>query len=328
MKRRRFLKGVGLGIGGASVPLWFSSAFGLDDRGEELCDEILVTPPEVTPPEVTPPEVTPRPGALRPDPADPVVGGAPIQRPRLYLVIPSDLTRRRERGRVFGEFFNHGDELGLAQLAVFDIVCATTAEISASTGAAIIGEPWLVVVDMTRTDARPASLDDPELSRLATSKGEERDEVIDARIGRLSDLVKVALEPAMLERMRVAEAQGLSDPLREELSIVLEQQVTPRLAVVAAAPATLLGRLRVVEEGKGDWMAAELNGILTPRLAELTRERFVRSKPPQGARWGWSGGCGSRIEGSRTNVAIGCGMGHVPERSRRFLSFLVEDESP
>ena len=56
-------------------------------------------------------------------------------------------------------------------------------------------------------------------------------------------------------------------------------------------------------------------------LAALVRDRLVRSQPPKGSRWGRSGGCGTRIEGARSHAMIGCGMGHVPERSQRFLSF-------
>jgi hypothetical protein len=50
------------------------------------------------------------------------------------------------------------------------------------------------------------------------------------------------------------------------------------------------------------------------------RARLVKQRPP-GAHWARSSGCGTRIEGVNDNVMIGCGMGHVPAKSERFLYF-------
>src|SRR5262249_13565244 len=62
---------------------------------------------------------------------------------------------------------------------------------------------------------------------------------------------------------------------------------------------------------------------LKPRLAASVASR-VREKPPLGAKWALSGGCGVEIENpepEEPNVAVACGMGHTPKRSRRFLYF-------
>ena len=61
---------------------------------------------------------------------------------------------------------------------------------------------------------------------------------------------------------------------------------------------------------------------MTSAAAEV-RRRLVE-EPPAGARWANSGGCGVSVEGERSAIAIGCGMGHVPERSRRFLYFFTQ----
>lgn len=56
--------------------------------------------------------------------------------------------------------------------------------------------------------------------------------------------------------------------------------------------------------------------------AALIRDRLVKL-PPAGARWAKSHGCGTTIEGEERDYGIGCGMGHVPEKSRRFLYFFT-----
>jgi hypothetical protein len=47
----------------------------------------------------------------------------------------------------------------------------------------------------------------------------------------------------------------------------------------------------------------------------------LKDRAPSGTHWANSSGCGTRIEGVSDNVAFGCGMGHVPAKSRRFLYF-------
>jgi len=330
MKRRNILKGLGLGIGGASVP-WLS-AFGLTEENGELCEQArqsgpMSAAPVATDPEPIEPELTdPEPSA----PAQTTLSAKTSARPRLYLVVPKDPNLRYLRGRAFGEFFNHGAEAHLARLAIFEVVCATTDEIKLLTGKAVRGEPWLVVVDRSAKRVRPVPLDDAELSRLTEAdvktRGDEQIDVIDERIRRLGELVVAAIDPEMIERMVAAEARSIGASLHEELSLVIEQSLVPRMAVVEAAPATLLKSSYPAKEPDDDWRLAYNRTILAPRLAELTRDHLVRSQPPTGARWARSSGCGTRVEGVRSNVRIGCGMGHVPERSQRFLSFLVDSE--
>ncbi|AKT36694.1 hypothetical protein [Chondromyces crocatus] len=50
------------------------------------------------------------------------------------------------------------------------------------------------------------------------------------------------------------------------------------------------------------------------------RARLVK-QPPAGARWASASGCGVTIEGEQNRPMMACGMGHVPEKSRRFLYF-------
>ena len=81
----------------------------------------------------------------------------------------------------------------------------------------------------------------------------------------------------------------------------------------AAADARIETLARLLRSGLGD-------GKNTARRATEVRERLVK-KAPVGGRWAVSQGCGTHVEGAEDNMAIGCGMGHVPEKSRRFLYF-------
>jgi hypothetical protein len=47
----------------------------------------------------------------------------------------------------------------------------------------------------------------------------------------------------------------------------------------------------------------------------------LKDQAPSGTHWAVSSGCGVHVEGVTNNVAFGCGMGHVPAKSRRFLYF-------
>jgi hypothetical protein len=57
--------------------------------------------------------------------------------------------------------------------------------------------------------------------------------------------------------------------------------------------------------------------------------RAVRQQPPAGSHWARASGCGpATVENMKDDsneiVAIGCGMGHVPEKSSRFLYFFAK----
>ena len=95
----------------------------------------------------------------------------------------------------------------------------------------------------------------------------------------------------------------------------------------------------------GDWLREALGSMAppsarAPELAALARARLSNDAPP-GAHWARCSGCATHIEPTREEkeakerkrrealrrgvitidpiVAIGCGMGSVPEKSRRFL---------
>lgn len=322
MNRRSILKGLALGVGGASVPLWLARSFGLDRAGDCEPDlDALTVDPELSALPTDPPASV-EPACETPS----VVAGEPCTaRPQLVLVIPGDRNERYYRGHAFGELLHHADDLTLARLALFDVLCATPGEIEKMIGRPLKGEPWMVVIDRTGPKRVVTPLTDPQL-RLDTERRDEMaEEKIDARIASLSAMIETAAAPATVQRLAAAEALALAPRLKDELDMVLEDAVAPRLELAEAATATLLAQI-LAPDGDDRWHLPRLRAAIQPRLADLTRERLLRTRPPAGARWATSGGCGVRVEGAKERHAIGCGMGHVPERSRRFLAWLGDYE--
>lgn len=63
-------------------------------------------------------------------------------------------------------------------------------------------------------------------------------------------------------------------------------------------------------------------------MAAKVRDEIVK-KRPTGGQWARSSGCGVDYEEGplKNHGGVDCGMGHVPERSQRFLNFLVKPAS-
>lgn len=94
----------------------------------------------------------------------------------------------------------------------------------------------------------------------------------------------------------------------------------------ATPPKQLANERRITEALKSALPAATLTDAQTHRARNIarTQSEYIESPPP-GARWATRSGCGFDVEGKENNMVVGCGMGHVPERSRRFLYFYEDD---
>jgi hypothetical protein len=204
----------------------------------------------------------------------------------MILVIPDDDGEKWERGRAFGEWLNHGEDAQLAPLARAVVMCARTAELPG----AVAGQPLLVYL---QPNAPPRLLDG------ALAKYNDR------------EIVRV-VKP------------GEPKPPDDDS--------------VFASRVTLLSDLTSSVLGTSDSPTAD---------ARLVRTRIVAVDPPEGAHWASDSGCATRIEATRAEkederraeeearkkgmlfskhiVSIGCGMGHVPDKSRRFLYFYARD---
>ncbi|HEY4220030.1 MAG TPA: hypothetical protein VGO62_01780 [Myxococcota bacterium] len=88
-----------------------------------------------------------------------------------------------------------------------------------------------------------------------------------------------------------------------------EQAIKARVQIVAAAMTSAI-------EGAAPTSGAAPVGEVAS-AARAVRSAIVEA-PPAGARWAQDGGCAAQVEGE-PKMLVGCGMGHVPEISRRFL---------
>jgi len=298
MNRRKFLGTVALGAGATALPVWLSRAFRLD---EGRCPE----PVDAGEPEG---EMT-DPGCL------PGTQGA--LKPTLIFVIPSDDRAQYLRGHAFGELLNHGSDAQLAPLACFDVVCRKITDLGPRWRGGLFHEPLMVLDDpnadtMLALDAPLSST--PEGVHDETPAQEEAR--IDARIHTLARLIAEAADGARLAQQACQERARLppSDlrPLEELPHSLGELQPTD----VDRAPATTTLLARSADPIVRDHLTALLAAGVRARLCQQRID---------GAPWARAGGCGVRIEGEPRNSGIMCGMGHTPERSRRFLMFYVSE---
>lgn len=220
-------------------------------------------------------------------------------RPLLVILVPSEPSQYGWVGGAWGEYLNHGTEPQLAPLALFEPACATADDLAKLAPQAEVGPTTRFVV--LGTDAVPATAKAYGVSlpkRPGGYYGQDGYEAlaeaaIDGRITALAGLVAEA-------------ARDRKDTF-----------VMPKGTTYGAED------IDVERYAGWAWSVAVRHdpaGRVTERLADVARARF-RDEPIPGSRWARSTGCGLRVEGATDNVAIGCGMGHTPRRSVRFLYF-------
>jgi hypothetical protein len=126
---------------------------------------------------------------------------------------------------------------------------------------------------------------------------------------------QVAGEPLMLFVDRAQHVRQLDGELPRYGD---RRHPDPDEAAISARRIALLARLIAPLRDASDRRS-------TGELAALARSRWVTQAPP-GARWGNASGCGVRYENvlPKDQLMPKCGMGHVPEASRRFLDFYVK----
>ena len=183
-------------------------------------------------------------------------------KPLWVIVVPADDDKKYSRGRLWGEYLNHGSAADLAPLAAVEVTCATMQDLS-TLAPDVAGEPLAVLV---APDGRAQAL----VAAVAEYPRDRRwdptsdDAIAERRIGALATMVRRAL---------------------------------PLVAAAEVRPAAE----RVV--------------------------RTLRAAPPSGSHWANASGCGpARVEGIKDdpNIGYGCGMGHVPSKSSRFLYFFAK----
>lgn len=275
-------------------------------------------------------------------------------KPLLVLVIPAEDGQKYDRGRAFGEYLNHGSPEQLAPLALCEVACAEMAKLRRLAPAAGEGEPLMVLIETDQVPARVQRLDvalveeperdwrvideeDPASPPKKNETEEERwqrriaarqrreEAVIAKRIEQIAALVKEAVQPnvARLEE-RAAQVRGHVSSVGGGVATALfELRLSSGDEVsqdeVADAPALVALAAARAQGARHEALLGLLARVVEARL---------RRVPPSGSRWAVSYGCGTRIEGESQHVVIGCGMGHVPEKSARFLYFFTKNDNP
>jgi hypothetical protein len=331
MKRRSFL------IGAVALPAWLSCAYSnkgqfVDEEGEissgsslgraYLKAQSLGKPLLVL--------VVP---ALPHSPKDKLTEAQEKKQNEAY-------TARYERGHAFGELLNYGAKEQLWPLALVEVICALPQEIEVLTGSNV-GSPLMVLIETSSTRAVPVPLDgklpalfDDMIGSRFESYEEQlkaEDQLITERITLLAKLIKEAVAPT--QKSIESRATQTRKALPEE-SKTLSAKIEKGLAVEEA---DLIASLIAEESTKKE--------AFLDLLLEVVKARLC--KPPiDGSRWARTSGCGTTYEdppkpkvkktinadGSESTeyefesfTVVGCGMGHTPKRSQRFLSFFTEE---
>jgi hypothetical protein len=214
-------------------------------------------------------------------------------RPLFAIVVPHDDDAKDERGTLWGEYLNHGAASQLAPLGLAEVVCAELRDLPSDRARrAVDDKRTLALVIEPDGSVQALSAKVPDYANLGYPNVDGRaheDAVTWQRIARMAEMVRrgLAVDDKMLER---------------------------RAADVRAA------------RGPGAPVVTALVPDSVKALAADVRAR-LRDTPPPGAHWARAGGCGlDEVEGMDETepMGIGCGMGHLPEMSTRFLYFYTK----
>jgi hypothetical protein len=253
-------------------------------------------------------------------------------KPLLVLVVPRAIEERWIRGVFFGELLNHGADDAMAALALAEVTTAPMSAVRGFVPSAGPGEPLMLLVETDAVPARARALDarpplqEKRVSARADNYAEmlaAEERLVDARIALLGKLVRDGLAPdgaTVARRARQQEARLAPSQLLAVNGAITAPSPDAAALDAGAAIAYLAAR-RAPSAARAQLLAA---------LAKGARARVAERRVP-GSRWAETFGCGSHIEWEEgeehEEIGIGCGMGHVPEKSGRFLDFLTADGS-
>jgi hypothetical protein len=255
-------------------------------------------------------------------------------KPLLALVVPVvDPASGRgyqalwDRGQAFGELLNHGDDDALATLALAEVVCAPAATLQELVPALPAGEPLMVLIETDGVLARARPLDHP-LPRPSRpeARGPVAPEDWESHFAR-----QAQAESAAIHRRIAVLTRLLHEGLRATPQMLLDRAARARAGLGRPpGPASLTEAhgMAAVLLAAAVALPERERGPAIHRIAEAARTALCRHWVP-GSRWANASGCGARPElepdEKDESVGIRCGMGHVPDESRRFLDFLTRD---
>jgi hypothetical protein len=280
----------------------------------------------------------PQPGGKQPSRAEQVAAAVARSRaegkPLLVLVVPARQEDHGPRELRLGAFLNHGGSNALLEVALCVPVCASVDDLkqhlaSGDLGsAAVAGEPLMLLVDLDAGKAPVVAAIDPKvdeppqwrgsklpLEELATAEKKAIEGGIEATTAELHKALHIGGDS--LTRLSQRVRDRLADQDQRKLDAWFAGGAVPADELLVRAAAVV----RVAAGRQPDAQRAATTAVL---LAAI--DRALIHKRIAGSRWATSQGCGEKIEDPEAGepaLAVACGMGHVPELSRRFLDFLT-----
>ena len=249
-------------------------------------------------------------------------------KPLLVFVVPARQPERWERELRLGAFLNHGGSSALLEVALCVPVCAGVDDLKPHLGGKeIAGEPLMLLVDFAAEApvvvAVDPKVDEPPSWRrnqlpyeqFVAAEKKAIETGIEATTAELHKALHVGGDS--LTRLAQRVSDRLADQEQRKLDAWFAGGAVPADELLVRAAAVV----RVAAGRQPDAQRAATTAVL---LAAI--DRALINTRIAGSRWATSTGCGERIEDpapGEPGLDVACGMGHVPELSRRFLDFLT-----
>jgi hypothetical protein len=259
-------------------------------------------------------------------------------KPLLVFVVPARQEDQGARQLRLGAFLNHGGSNALLEVALCVPVCTSVDDLKAHLGGKeiggkeIAGEPLMLLVDFAAGEAPVVVAIDPKFDEPPSRRSKQlpAEEFLAAD----KKAIEAGIEATTAELHKALHVGGdsltrLAQRVRDRLA---DQEQRKLDAWFAASPAggavpadeLLVRAAAVVRVAAGKQPDAQRAATTAVLLAAI--DRALVHKRIAGSRWATSTGCGERIEDpepGEPGLDVACGMGHVPELSRRFLDFLT-----
>ena len=250
-------------------------------------------------------------------------------RPLLVLVHSEDHGKASESGHLLGTAINNASQALLADLVICEVVCATTSDLAVLVPQ-IKGqtEPMLFLVEVSDGSTTIHTLDietkDLPSDQPKWGSGKSHQEMlaamekaVKARNARVSKALRDTLAGTWkkIDWRAKQNLKAIGNARWTSIRGALSKGAKVTDADVLAAAALIR---REAESNKKD--RAHLLGVLSD-----VGKRTLKEKPPGGAKWARSSGCGVTIEGEKpAGPGVACGMGFCSPLSERFLMYYAK----
>ncbi len=235
----------------------------------------------------------------------------------LVLLVPEEAKDQRLRGRALGAFLSNASDEVLLNLAFFELVCATRAQVEAQFGKAVPHKDAVNAVFMIVDTHRAVSkTKQPRLVTATLPKPNGQSLGVKGAVGlalQAHDTYAASFDRALqpMESVLLGFADSVRSRLDSKAAVAIEtylrdpkEKPTDALLVRAAA---------MIRMAAAAPRSPESGQRLLADLAKATKTQVVDAAVP-GADWG------------RLDYCPPCGMGHVPAECVRFLDFFAAGE--